>query len=87
VAWTRENRGATEPQKLPLSVLDVLLSVILLSLIWVASLWRVTRPGRRRGLLMIPPRNSDQRWDWIAVLIVIAPFVLLIDWIGDLFGN
>jgi hypothetical protein len=70
-----------------LAVLEAFLLVLLFALLWVAALQRVIRPRRRRALLVIPPRTSDQTTDWIAVFVLIAPFVLVIDWIGDLFGS
>lgn len=73
--------------ELTVDVLEALLSVLLLALLWVMALQRVMRPRRRRALLVIPPRTRDQTTDWLAVLVLIAPFVLVIDWIGDLFGS
>jgi hypothetical protein len=70
-----------------LAVLDLLLSVLVLAGLWVVALQRVTRPRRRRALLVIPPQNWDHTKDWIAVFVLISPFVVVINWIGDLFGR
>jgi hypothetical protein len=82
---------ASQTSESVLAVLGILLSALLLALMWLASLQHVKQhvksPRRRRALLVIPPQNGDQIMDWIAVFVLISPFVLVIAWIGDLFGS